>query len=229
MLLSQFDRIQCLCLDSRRNDWIKIDHQFSRYGGKVERFIVGKGKILAENFYDQIDPPMPVNWLGWNGFPYNAYCCYLAHRKILEKAKNDNIKNILLLEDDVFLEDNFKDVLDQAIIQMTELDIKWDMFWYGTNLEWASANQISNNLVKLNHTAYCWHAVAIKNHMFDILLNLPAEGAFDFLTAKYIQPNYQCYAAWPNIAIQKAGISFVNGKFEDYSNFFKSIGNNKIK
>jgi GR25 family glycosyltransferase involved in LPS biosynthesis len=217
--LTDFDRIQCVCVDHRRNEWAAMEKQFKSRGAKIERFIVGKGKVLPASAYDQIDPPdLPPNHT-WVGFTKNAYYCYMAHRAILERAKSDNLKNLLMVEDDCLFAEDFDQVLKRASQQLDHLGLKWDMFYFGSNHTWGKTQEVSPNILRLLGGSYCWHCVAINqahNDMFSHLLSLPGQGAFDWLTSRYTQPNFQCYAIWPNIALQKPGMSYVLGSMQDY-------------
>ncbi len=49
--------------------------------------------------------------------------CLLSHRSICEKMLTENIDRAVVLEDDVFLEDNFKTVLED----IQRLDLDWDI------------------------------------------------------------------------------------------------------
>lgn len=229
MKLTDFDRIVCVCLDHRRNNWAATEKQFTLRGAKVERFIVGKGQVLPKEKYNQIDPvTAPLSWLGNN---LNAFCCYTAHRAIIAQAKKDGLKNILMLEDDCQLLDNFDYILDQASTQISQLELKWDTMTFGQNIKWGKVTQVSTNLLQLKNGCYCWHAIAINQEycdMFQHFLDLPPSGPFDWLWANHTQPHFQCYGIWPSIAVQKRGMSFVNGKIEDYTEWLKETGNNKI-
>ena len=63
--------------------------------------------------------------------------------------------------------------------------------------------------------------------MIDHLLSLPANGPFDWLTSIHTQtnPQFNCYAVWPNIAVQKPGMSYVLGAIQDYTDYFSNKGN----
>jgi GR25 family glycosyltransferase involved in LPS biosynthesis len=221
--LNKFDRIECVCVDNRQYSWKNLIKQFELRSAKVNKFIVGKGKLLPKGQYNQIDPLKSA--AGWGKqFTHNAYCCYLAHRAILEKAKKDNLKNLLILEDDCFLLENFDTILEQVNIQIEQTGTVWDTFTFGQNLKWGAATQVSENILKLNRSVYCWHAIAINqeyNNMFDHLLNLPANGPFDYLYSVYTQPKFNCYGVWPSIAVQKPGFSYVNGYYQDYTDWLK--------
>lgn len=221
--LTDFDRIQLLALDQRRNDWRRIDREFAKYNGKVEKYIVGKGEILDENIYDMIDgPPLKESW---NGHTSNAFYCYQAHRKILERAITEGVQNLLLLEDDVQLLDNFE--INMEILEKS--GITWDMYYGGFNLEWGEATEVTKDVLRFNKGVYCWHCIGIKRHMFQTLLDLPAVGPFDFLTAQFIQPDraFNCIGVWPVSAIQKPTFSYVNGAFQDYTGYFNNKKNVK--
>jgi hypothetical protein len=226
MKLKDFDRIQLLALDERRNLHRGIDQDFARFGGKVERFYVGKGKILDNDKYDLIDTEN-IESSTWdtNSFSKNAYHCYVAHRKILQNALNDGVENLLLLEDDVQLLDNFQTNMNV----LSEKNVPWDMWWGGYNLTWGSATEIHKDILKFNMGVYCWHCIGIRRHMFKVLLDLPAIGPFDYLTAKYIQPDSQtdCIGVWPVSAIQRPTFSYVNGCHQDYTEYFNKKVNIK--
>lgn len=229
MKLIDFEKIVCVSLDHRRNDWAALDKQFAARGARIERFIVGKGQVFPKEIYNQIDPvALPPSWLDKN---LNAFACYTAHRAIITQAKKDKLNNILMLEDDCLLLDNFDDILARASMQIEEHNIQWDTLTCGQNIKWAEAKQISQNIIQLLRGSYCWHAIAISqqhNNMFDHFLSLPAAGPFDWLWAQYTQPQYGCYGIWPSIAIQKKGMSFINQKIEDYSGWLQEKGENDI-
>src|SRR5687768_15513582 len=98
MKLTDFDRAVCLCLDLRKNFWRGIDKQFGNRGVKIERFIVGKQNDQSLSYSMHDGPDLGV-WC--DSYSNNARYAYKAHRKILEKAIEDNLDSILLLEDDV--------------------------------------------------------------------------------------------------------------------------------
>ena len=231
MNLCDFDRIECICLDKRVEQWEELEKQFSDRGALVNRFVVGKGSVLQKDQYDQIDEDeIPDDNIWDNRFTKNAYFCHMSHRKILEKAKADGVKNILLLEDDCKLSDSFDKIINDVSNQMIELNIcdKWDTFSFGQNITWGNATRVSKNILKLNGGVYCWHAIAINYTVYDELLSLPIIGPFDYLWANYIQPKFNCYGIWPSVALQKPGMSYVNGKVEDYSCYMNNKGSNII-
>jgi GR25 family glycosyltransferase involved in LPS biosynthesis len=230
MKLSQFDKIVCLCLDRRLNQWEELEKAFLDRGAKPERFVVGKGKVLPKDQYSLIDPmgqPIHHEW-DIHSFGLNAYYCYMAHREILKKAQKEGVRNLLLLEDDCKLLENFDEVIDNVEKEVEENNISWDMLYYGSNHSGGKTKKVSNHLLKLLGGTYCFHCVAINqshNNMLSHLLSMPLQGPFDWLTSRITQPQYNCYAIWPSIAIQKPGMSYVMGSIQDYTEYFNNQGN----
>lgn len=229
-LLRSFDKIICLCVDHRRNEWGALTRQFEERGLNVEKFVVGKGHIFPANKYDLIDQgEPPATWLPQ--YTKNAYYCHMSHRKILEKAQRAGLESILLLEDDCELSEGFDGVVRQATQQLINLQVKWDTLTFGQNLVWGQADQASPNLLKLRSNVFCWHAIVINqkyNDMFSHFLSLPVEGPFDYLWSKYTQPKCNCYGIWPSVAVQRSGISYVENRYCDYTHWMKEKGNNEI-
>lgn len=226
MLIKDFDRIQCLCLDKRWKNWAHIEQEFATRGGKVERFIVGKGKVFPKNRYDHIDSREVIPT--WHPmFTNNASHCYVCHRKILEKAHEDKVNNILLLEDDLVIQPNFDEVVAKATQQIEEAQLPWDMLYYGAINRWANTERISENLIKMKFGGYCWHATAINQSLRDNikdLLSLPPIGPFDVLSAFFFQPQHEVYAVWPPVVYQRPGHSFVCETYLDQTESFQFTG-----
>jgi hypothetical protein len=229
--LADFERIYLLALDERRNQWSRIDREFAARGAKVTRFIVGKGNIFPANGYAVIDPTEMPAGTPWVNGTFNAYCCHMAHRSILSRCQKDKLANVLLLEDDCQLLENFDQVVESATTQMKELGVVWDTFTFGQNVSFGDATQLASNLLKLNSGVYCWHAIAINQEhhdMFQHFLDLPVAGPFDWLWSLHTQPKYNCLGVWPSVAIQKPGISYVLGAPQDYTGYLKDKGKNVI-
>jgi hypothetical protein len=242
MLIKDYDRIVVLVVDHRYHTEVpRIQKLIASKGGReVVPFVDGDGHILPRHLYGQISPRPPI---GWNG-PDKTYSQLIAIRTILQQAKRDGVQNLLFLEDDVDFTPEFDEVVSKATEQLsaklpgicmmdqwTEKDEEiiplpdWDMLYYGANHTWHRTDQLKENVLGLNGS-YCLHCVGIRRRMFDPLLSLPDERVMDWMISNYIHHQYNCYAIWPSIAIQKPGFSYLNGKHEDYSEWFKSKGAN---
>jgi GR25 family glycosyltransferase involved in LPS biosynthesis len=208
---SQYDLLSCLCLDERWKLWKSIEGEFSKRGAAIDKFIVGKGHILPRSKYDHVDADEIIPT--WHPeFTANASHCYVCHRKIMLRALSKGAQTLLLLEDDIELASHFDDVVSKASAQLTNLNIKWDMLYYGAINKWAETEQVSENLLRVKFGGYCWHCTGInqqnRNNIAE-LLAFPAIAPFDVLCAFLYQPTHQVYSIWPPVAYQKPGYSFV--------------------
>jgi hypothetical protein len=228
MFIKDYDRIVALVVDHRYHTEVPRIQQLiaSKGGREVIPFVDGTGQLLPRQLYNQISPRPVVGWQDSD----KTYSQLIAIRTILRQAKNDGVKNLLFLEDDVDFTENFDEILYKGLVQMGRLRAcgylpDWDLIYYGANHTWHRTDEIGENVLKLNGS-YCLHCVGIPNHMFDPLLNLPDEKVMDWMISNYIHPHYNCYAIWPNIAVQRPGHSYLNNKHQDYSEWFKSKGAN---
>lgn len=97
--------------------------------------------------------------------------CTFSHIKIIELAKKQNLKNVLIFEDDVkFYEDiNVKEILYNALIELDSLE--WDLFMLGCNPR-GPIQKVTNHLAKLT-AFYTTHALAVNHTMYEKIINFP--------------------------------------------------------
>ena len=200
------DKATCLLLDKRYDNFEHISDTISKYID-IEPFIVGDG--TRDLVYSHIDiDEIPPRLIGSSNYPTwhtkQCYNAYLSHRKILEKAYKEKI-DVLLLEDDVFLEPDFEDIWNSSSKFFKENP--WDMLYFGCYHSGMS-EKITDNIYRLFRCAG-WHAVIIKWYMIPPILNYGPIGPMDEICHRYIQPNYLCYGIYPSIISQCNGYSFI--------------------
>jgi GR25 family glycosyltransferase involved in LPS biosynthesis len=89
--------------------------------------------------------------------------CLLSHRKVLLKAKEDNVNQFMILEDDVILKDGFMDMLNDVVLP------EWECIYLSAPLE--EKKLFFNGWAR--HSKYCTtHAMIIKASIIDYLLDL---------------------------------------------------------
>jgi hypothetical protein len=89
--------------------------------------------------------------------------CLLSHKKVLLKAKEDNVKQFMILEDDIILKDGFMDRLNSISLP------DWECIYLSAPLE--EKKLFFNSWAK--HSKYCTtHAMIIKASIIDYLLDL---------------------------------------------------------
>jgi hypothetical protein len=211
-LIPNIEKVFCLLLDKRYSVKDDIAMSMQSIGiSRTEFFLVGNGSLPEK--YDHVDlhmlPPVLPNtnfYPSWLQRP-NAYNAYLSHAKILNKAKELGLSNVMLVEDDIFIEPDFFQILPK--IEEFLDNHEWDMFYFG-GYHNDSAKKLTDNILEL-HGSGGWHAVVLKTKIIDDLLAYGPIGPMDWITGQYIHNKYKCYAAFPSIISQKDGHSFVEG------------------
>ena len=149
-IAEHFDKIYCINLKHRTDLWQESLAEFEKLGiaDSVERF-------EAVNKQPGI--------IG----------CTKSHYEIIKKAKENNFKNILIFEDDVeIVQENAADLISQALQQLKDRNITYDMFYLGGNLTGKKnmSYRIDDNLAKLDGCKTT-HAYAISSAAYDYVLN----------------------------------------------------------
>jgi hypothetical protein len=203
VLTDFFDKVYCINLDRRLDRWIKVSEIFKKNRFKnVERFSAIDGKNL-NNTTKLLSGELGI---------------LETHLQLIKKCKDENIKSVLILEDDVEFSTEIKN------IEKMFLDIPddWDMIYFGGNHTYGSKLEIiKNNVYKLNYTVSL-HCVAINCKIFDEILNLISDKQRQ-VDSYYteLQKKHNCYGFYPNLAYQSKDYSDIQNKIVDYTNFFK--------
>lgn len=141
-----------------------------------------------------------------------------THFNLIKKCKEDKLNNVLIMEDDVFFTNEFKNLENY----MSKVPNDWDFILFGGNHVYGKPPiKINDKVLKLNHTV-ALHCVVIKNTMFDVILNILNKKTKQ-VDAHYadLQKGYNTYCFYPNLAKQSVGFSDIQNKVVDYNLFFK--------
>jgi GR25 family glycosyltransferase involved in LPS biosynthesis len=199
-----FDRIYVINLD-RRPDRLKyFQKEIDKYGIKnVERFPAIDGLTISSNNNTLLAGEIGI---------------LMTHLEIIKKCHFEGVKNVLILEDDVF----FSNEINKLDEYMSEVPKDWDFIYFGGNHVYGDTpRKISDKVLKLNFTV-ALQCVAINNTLFETIMTiLPKMGKQ--VDGYYAQLHnvYNAYGFYPNIAKQVAGFSDIQNKNVDYTNFFK--------
>lgn len=126
--LDFFDAIYCINLDERTDRWKHCLVEFEKLGisDRVIRF-------------SAIKPTHDERWNRWttwgNSKKYpliGAVGCAESHKAIIELAKENNLNNVLVLEDDFVVCENWKHNLETAIKEIQGRN--WHIFYLGYRL-----------------------------------------------------------------------------------------------
>jgi hypothetical protein len=197
-----FDKTYVINLDRRKDRYESFEKEMSKYAIKnIERFSAIDGNNLTNN----------TNLLpGEVGI-------LLSHLEIIRKCKSDNLKNVLILEDDVY----FSDEILKLEEYISSVPNDWDFIYFGGNHVYgAPPLQINEKVVKLNYTV-ALQCVAINSTVFDVIeVILPKmQRQVDAYYAE-LHNTFNAYGFYPNMAKQIAGFSDIQNRNVDYSNYF---------
>lgn len=164
-----FDAIYCVNLDERTDRWhhAQVELDKLKIRDRVERF-----SAIKPSHDERWNRNVP--WKGKKRFPFlGAVGCAESHKSIIQTAKNQNLKNVLVLEDDFMVNDfNWEKNLTNGI---SELPTEWDLFYLGYDLhERASVNAVGDNTRKVGSSKrasiFFTIGIAYNNKCFDFLL-----------------------------------------------------------
>ena len=106
----------------------------------------------------------------------NEIGCTLSHQHIIKLAKNNNLKSVLVLEDDCIFVKDFK---EKAIRSIKELaSVKWDILYMGGNPE-GPATKLTNNLYVTTGRVADTHCIAYNNTIYDTILSIDAFNSYE--------------------------------------------------
>lgn len=210
-------KAQCLILDKRIQNLDKIQSEFYQKGIIVKSFIAGNGEESLK--YDHIDtkdgpPRLPLSQKydsSWLRYP-SAYNAYLCHKKMIEQAQLEGKENLLIIEDDAHIEDDFDEIIEQA--EPFLLSSKWDMIYFGSYHKNTSFPTENKFVRKVNGSAG-FHCVLIHNRIFDEILEYGPICPMDEICNRFIHSKHLCYAIYPSIVTQTSGYSFVERSYLD--------------
>lgn len=142
-----------------------------------------------------------------------------SHKQIIQIAKNQNSKNILILEDDVFFKDDGIAIIESSLNALSK--INWEIYYMSANIFDNPLQLISDNLLKIDG-CYCIHAYAINSNVFDKILKYDPYKDIPF--DAYITMNqYKKYGAYPLSCSQYDGVSDNVGGYMSYDCIFENV------
>jgi len=194
-----FDGIYCINLDQRVDRWEMAQKEFTKLGlSNVNRF----SAIKHEK---------------------GSIGCRESHLKVINEAKKNNFKNVLIFEDDIKTIGDLSHI-ENSLSQLS--NIEWDLFYLGATVDpnVGKLTKISEHLVRTNF-AYTTHAYAINSQMFDYILdNAPYNPIIDVFYCKNIVPRGKSFIINPMVCIQQESYSDIEKHNTDYYwmlDFFK--------
>ncbi len=157
--------------------------------------------------------------------------CFASHRAVIQHAKNNNFKNILVFEDDFMFLENPLETLSKCVDFLSKNH--WDLFYLGqtttSEVIGKPLGLAADGILRLKG-GLATHAIAYNNTIYDTLLNelppneeiinwLMVNESMDGWLMRNIQPKdeYKCYTTDPMLCVQRPSYSNIDNKFVDYS------------
>lgn len=198
--MDYFDKIYCINLDSRKNRWDRAKEEFKKNNISVERISAIEGSKLNLEFPPEIKE--------------GAVGCSLSHLYTMKMAKQLNLNNYLVLEDDVKFIENFSEIFPHIIDQVPK---DWDMIYLGgQHLHGRNIKQVTENIYKCEYTLTT-HSFAIKNTVYDLFIDklIDVTKPCDVHLAKE-HKNINAYVCIPHLTWQIDGYSDVEKQNINY-------------
>lgn len=149
-----FQKLYCINLDKRSDRWDLAEPHFANLGLNVERVSGVDGSALNLEFPPEIKE--------------GAVGCSLSHLFTIKLAKQNNLDNFLLLEDDVVFDDNINEKFFSVLDQVPD---DWDMLYLGgQHFHGMNMPRVSENIYKCVYTLAA-QSVGIKNTVYDYFID----------------------------------------------------------
>lgn len=141
--------------------------------------------------------------------------CFRSHINAIRYAQDKNLSSVLILEDDVLIRENIRELATISLPCRGD----WDILYLGGILTKYDGMDETHKWVK--GTIWCNHAYIVKQYMYEPILHLVdtfpdlpdlERRNIDYMFTEYIQPKYQCWLANEQYIIQKEGYSEVDGR-----------------
>lgn len=153
----------------------------------------------------------------------NEQGCLVSHRSIIQRAKDDKLNNILILEDDFHLVYTPKEFEWKFYEFYREVPLDWQLLYLGGNhftfspITKKMAVKISPLVLKCNFTLTTG-AYAVNSDCYDIILE-------DLYSPRYqvdahyafLQEKLKAYGATPSLIVQRPSFSDIQDRHVNYS------------
>lgn len=204
MLQNHFEKIFCINLARRPDRRLQAIAEFDKFN------------IMPVEFVEAVDGlTLPeTNFVSRNGSKVSPaeLGCTLSHLKIVKMAKEQKLKNYLVLEDDVEFPPDFNLIFNK-LFQTVPLD--YHMIYIGGNHE-GGYQMVNQHVAKVFRT-FTTHAIGIHHTAYDALIKvLGKENDKADMCMASLQSSLNCYSFIPNLAFQRAGFSDILGKNVQY-------------
>lgn len=140
--------------------------------------------------------------------------CSLSHKSVIQKAKNNGSKNVLVMEDDAVFyncEDyNGLDIIEKALYSLSLID-NWEIYFIGSGVHDKELNLAAPNLIKCD-CCISLHGYIVNEKCFDKILENKFDKPYDVMDI-FLNNNFkEKYVTYPVSLVQSGNnISDIGG------------------
>jgi len=172
----------------------------------IDRFGLVEGrpvKLESTEFYSEV-----------NDYFLSQLGCLLSHLSVLKHCRDNNIKNVLILEDDVAFSDQFESRYEKFNLSFNK---EWDMIYFSGSL--VNKSDDCDSYSKLI-SCYTTHSYAVNSNVYDYLiekiehymLSCPIDVVYSGLHS-----SINSWISIPFLTYQSDGFSDIQNSFTDYT------------
>lgn len=217
--MNNIDKIYIINLKHRTDRWEKCLEQLNKYNiTNYERF-----DAICPDLND-IDKSQYINFNTKTDKNYVmcALGCKLSHYNVIKNAKKQSYNQILVLEDDFLLCDNFIDKYNEIINIIENENIDLNMLYLGFSNYFKNAyTDTSITNIKKMKNAMTTHAYILHNSFYNNVLNEIENSSYEIdVCYSYLQKN-DIYGIYPCLISQQPSFSDILNRNVNYSEFIK--------
>lgn len=206
MINEWFDQVVLVNMNRSTDRLQKITKQLEREGISFTRFEAVDGSELAPETVSQLTTPFCTRFCS-----KSMIGCGASHIGVWKLAHSQGWNTVLVLEDDVYFADDYKETLEQAMQQMPD---DWDMVYLGCDGVCSKQTRISgfqSENVFVPAFPLGFHAYALSRQGYTKLLNIASKVNYhiDFQVACH-QRGLNMYAVHPTCVYQDADCESTN-------------------
>ena len=205
------DNIYVINLQRRDDKFTKISKILQNLDIKYEKYdaIDGSDVKIRDEWIQCLEKGSLITTPG-------AYGCLLSHLQVIKNAKQNNYKNILILEDDVVFHKSFNDQLQK----INCIPADYSIIYLGTSQLNHANIKFTNLNYYLANESFGTFAYIIKNNIFDVLIEILEKREFDIdYSLCIVQKQYNCYVLWENIIIADLSSSDIRVEQATYDTY----------